>query len=190
MANVILDVDTDNLFPASPTNHVLHISRFPQTSFVVQECTLPGFMMTMGQQIMPGMTIHHPPDKMTFDPLTVTLLVDEEFRAYRELYRWATGVTGGEDRSVLVQQFINDQSTYLWPDTTPHTAYGRAATTTAGLTILNGAKVPILRVMFYNVHLTQVTGVQFSVTTPDTNMPLTTTATFAYDFYSIVEVGR
>lgn len=185
-----LPVDTFNLFPAAPQNHVFHLARLPQLSFVVQEVNLPGIMATPARMMVPGLAVRHAADRLTYDPLTVTFLVDEEFRAHRELHRWLVGITGGEDRTTLVQQFINDQATYLWPETTDQHTYGRATSTTAGLTIVNGAKIPILRVMFHNVHLTQIGSVQFSTTTPDTITPLTSTATFEYDFFSIVDVFR
>ena len=60
--------------------------------------------------------------------------------------------------------------------------------THAGLTIVNGSKVPILRVLFYNVHVVQLGPVQFSVTAVDTLPTITSTATFEYDFYSIMDI--
>lgn len=186
MSNIVIPTGTCNLFPAAPNNHVLHISRMPHLSFVIQESALPGFSANPARVMTPGLMMRASADRLTYDPLTVTFLVDEDFRAHRELHRWLNGTTGGEDRTVLTQQFVDDHEQYFWEQ--PDRAFDRMAATHAGMTIVNGAKTPILRILFYNVHLLNVGPVQFTITNPDTNMVMTSTATFEYDFYTIVEI--
>lgn len=186
MSNIAIPAGTCNLFPASPTNSVMYFSRLPQLSFVLQDVALPGVSGVPARIAAPGLAMRMSADHLTYDPLNVTFMVDEEFRTHRELHRWLTGVTGGEDRTVLTQRFVDEQAQYMWAE--PGREFNRYASTNAGLTIVNGGKIPILRVLFYNVHLTAIGPVQFTTTTTDTNVPMTSTATFEYDWFSIYEI--
>lgn len=191
MSNLSLSSDTFNLFPAAPASFLLRFERMPYLSFVVQEVALPGISAVAPQVALPGVNVRYQPDRLTYEPLQVTFLVDEEFRVHRELHQWLAGMTGRDDRSTLTAAFVNDQAEFVW-GTGPATSGKRLAETsrtTAGLTIVNESKIPILRVLFYNLYPTAVGPVQFSVTV-DPLTTLTSTATFEYDFYSIVEIRR
>lgn len=191
MSNISLPADTYNLFPASPANHVMRFARLPHLSFVIQEVALPTVSATI-PRIESNFTSRFSPTRLNFDNLSVTFLVDEEFRAHRELFSWLWGVTGGDDRSTVTQQFLSDQqSKYTWPAVRGNRSEILESTsrTYAGLTIVNAAKIPILRILFYNVFISSLGGVQFS-TTADTLTPLTATATFEYEFYTIYEIRR
>lgn len=189
MNNLSLPTDTFNLFPSDPTSHVVQFSRMPMTTYVVQEVNLPSVTarnITLGT---PNINVHHLADRLSYDSLQISFLLDEEFKAWRELYSWLLGTTGGYDRSVLVAEFIDQNINFVQQDP-PNRRLDRAARTTAGLTIVNGAKIPILRFMFHNVYISSLGQVQFSTTTTDTLTPLTCTATFEYDYYSLVELRR
>lgn len=189
MSNLSLPSDTFNLFPADATSHVMQFVRMPMTSYVIQEVNLPGVAARTPTTTMPGLTINHMPDRLVYDPLTVTFLVDEEFQAWRELYAWMYGVTGGDDRSVVTAKFLQDHAEFVFPETPKH-RFDLAARTTAGLTIVNAAKIPVLRFVFHNVYITGLSAVQFTTTSTDTLVPLTCQATFAYDWYSLVQIRR
>lgn len=191
MSNISLPADTFNLFPASPANHVIRFARMPQTSFVIQEVNLPGLSAAL-PRIESGGTpfTKFAPTRLDFEPLQITFLIDEELRAHQELYKWLWGITGGIDRSQVTAEFINDQAQYIWPDTkNKQNALNAVSHTYAGLTIVNGSKLPILRILFYNVWISNLGGIQFS-TTADTLTPLTAQATFEYDFYSMFQIRR
>jgi len=179
-------IETFNLFPASPINSVLFFSRMPETSFVIQDVRLPGLTATPARMLAPGLAVRHAPDRLTYDPLSITFMVDEEYRAHRELHDWLIGMTGGEDRSTLTAEFDAKQQNWMVPETNAFKNHGRACSTFAAMTIVNGAKIPVLRVLFYNVYPMQVGEVAFSTMATDTITPLTSTATFEYDYYRLV----
>lgn len=188
MSSLSLPSDTFNLFPASPTNHVIQFARMPMVTFLVQEVNLPSVSGRIAQIASPGVITRHVSDKLTYDPLTVTLMLDEEFRAWRELYSWLLGMSGGYDRSVLVADFIKQQFDYVSIDAKHQ--HANASRTTAGLTIINAAKIPMVRYIFHNVYITSLGEVRFDTKAMDTITPLTFTATFEYDYYSLVEIRR
>lgn len=179
-----------NLFPAAPFSHIIQFERMPETTFVVQEVNLPGVSATPARVPAPGLVVRHGPDRLIYEPLTATFIIDEEFRAHRELHSWLIGMTGGEDRSFLTEEFLKQHQDYLWPDnSTRSQKFSQLQSTTAGLTIVNEAKIPLLRVVFYNLYITALGAVQFSIT-GDPMTVMTSTATFEYDFYTIVEIKR
>jgi hypothetical protein len=190
MSNLSLPADTFNIFPLDPTNHVMQFSRLPMTTFVVQEVSLPGVTARPSTVNGPGMMIHHLADKLVYEPLTVTFMMDEELRAWRELYAWLLGATGGYDRSVIVAEFIDEQINYVWPEKAQY-RQDMAARTTAALTIINPAKIPMLRVVFNNLYITGLSALSFSTKETDTiSSTMSCTATFEYDWYSVVEYRR
>ena len=189
MSNISLSSATFNLFEAAPANHIMRFERMPYTSFMVQEVNLPGITTTAAQVGLPGLTVKHAPDRLNYEQLQVTFLVDEEFTVHRELHRWMVGMTGREDRSTLTAQFVRDQADYAWGETGPSRALATTSRTTAGLTIVNGARNPILRVLFFNVYPVALGPVAFSVTADPTTV-LQSTATFEYDFYTLVEIRQ
>lgn len=188
MSTLSLPSDTFNLFPASPTNHVIQFARLPMTTFLVQEVNLPAVSGRIAQVATPGAITRHMSDKLTYEPLTVTFMLDEEFRAWRELYAWLLGMSGGYDRSVLVADFVRQQFDYVESD--PKYRHANASRTTAGLTIINPAKIPMLRFIFHNLYITSLSDVRFDTKAMDTISPLTVSATFEYDYYSQVQIRR
>jgi hypothetical protein len=89
---------------------------------------------------------------------------------------------------VLVQNFITEQFDYVEFD--PKYRHASASRTTAGLTIVNPSKIPMLRFIFHNLYITGLSEVRFDTKSTDTITPLTCTATFEYDYYSQVQLRR
>lgn len=189
MTTIPANPNAFTLFPASPVNHVINFAKLPNLSFVVQEVSLPGISATPARVQTPGLVSRHIPDRLTYEALNVTFLIDEEFRTHKELYSWLSGVTGGEDRSVLTAKFVNDQYQYEWPNSRPADALNRLGSTEAGLTIVGVDRKPKFRFAFHNLYITQLGPVQFSTTVADTNIPMTTTASFEFDYFSIVQMS-
>lgn len=189
MSTLSIPSDAFNLFPADSISHVMQFARMPMTTYTLQEVTLPALTTRPATMTALGMNVRHLPDKLTYDPLTVSFLVDEEFRAWRELYSWLQGTTGGPDRSVVTAEFIGSQIDFVYPEK-PAAQLDATGRTTAGLTIINAAKIPMLRFVFHDVYITSLGQIQFSTTSVDPITPLTCQATFEYSYYSIVEIRR
>lgn len=189
MSTLSIPSDTFNLFPADALSHVMRFARLPMTTYVIQEVNLPTVSTRTAVIATPGISTKHLPDRLTYDPLTISFLVDEEFRAWREIYAWMYGTVGGPDRSVVTAEFLNSQENYIKYEK-PAGRLDRAGRTDAGLTIVNAAKIPLLRFIFYNVYPISLGQIQFSTTSTDPITPLTCQATFDYEYYSVVEIRR
>ncbi len=187
MSSLTVPLDTFNLFPAAPTDHVMVFSRMPHVSFTVQTVDLPGVQATPGRMMAPGLTIHHAPDRLTYDPLNITFLVDDSLLAFRELKSWLVGISGGPDRTYHTAKFVRDQMDVVWIEDKLEHRLGRLTTTYGCLTLLNGAKLPKLRVLFHNMIPISLGPISWS-TSADTLPAMTGTASFNYDYYTIIEV--
>lgn len=167
-------------------NHVMTFARLPHLSFLLQEVTLPGIMCTPARMAAPGLAVHHTGDRLNYESLVVTFMIDEQFTAHREMHSWLNGMTGGHDRSELTAQFMEDHYEFAWPVSRVNEQFNALTSTEAGLTIVGVDRKPLLRFLFHNLYITQLGTVRFSTTTTDTNIPLISTATFEYDYFSIV----
>ena len=178
--------ETLNLIPASPLDHTMVFARMPALTLTIQEVSLPGVSAQLGRATGPGMITYHHPDRLNYEPLNVTFLVDEQFLTHRELHRWLAASAGDADRTEIVARFIEEQQNYVWEGVGRPFDY--LPRTNATLTLLNGAKVPMLRVLFHNVMIASLGEVRFSATATDVTTALSSTATFNYDYYSIITV--
>ena len=92
-----------NLNYLSPVNFDLAINKLPKTRYFCTGVTLPGIIMSETQAsttlaIQPSM----PGDKITFDPLNVKFVVDEDMTNYQEIYNWIMALGPGMDTDDFV----------------------------------------------------------------------------------------
>lgn len=183
MSTFELPEEVQNLFPASPLNHVLVIQKFPFLTYHVQEFDLPAISVEPVITNSPRLALNLVPTRPKFDPLTVKFIVDEEFLTYKELYNWITGITDTNEREP-VADFLAKQAS-KWGG--PFVSSVQIVTSTIGLTILNANKTPILRIAFINAQPKHLSAISFS--TKETELtPITASATFAYDYYTITDL--
>jgi len=181
--SLLIDSTVVNLFPASPTNHVVHIEKFPTLSFTVQEVNLPGITAPTVKINNPRGVFHHAPTKMFFDALTVKFLVDETLAGYKEVYDWMTGVTGNNEDVTAGEYYAQLKQQRA----TPIASTATVVQSSIGLTIVNANKVPIIRVLFFNAQPVALSEIAFS-TTIDAQTAMTATCTFEYDSFHFVNL--
>ena len=62
--------------------------RMPNVSYFCQEVNIPGMVLGTALQPTPFSDIPIEGEKLTFDQLNVTFLVDEDLQNYQEIYSW------------------------------------------------------------------------------------------------------
>jgi len=88
---------------AKPVGFRLAIDRlkFPNAEFNVQTASIPEISVNAAQYATPQRTIEVSGDKVTYAPLTISFIIDENLTNYNEIHDWLFGlVTVPEDRSV------------------------------------------------------------------------------------------
>ena len=76
----------------SPVGFKLILTKTPKVDFLCQSANIP--QISMGTAVQPSYLkdIAVPGDKVLYDDLTVSFLVDEKMENYLSIYKWMTGL--------------------------------------------------------------------------------------------------
>jgi hypothetical protein len=77
---------------ASPTQFKFSIIKLPKVEYFCTAANIPG--ITLGgalSQVTPLKDVPLPGDKLTYEPLQMTFLVDENLENFQEIHGWLVG---------------------------------------------------------------------------------------------------
>src|SRR5690348_16298039 len=110
----------ENTSPLNPNEFRFYLHRAPYLSFFVQTVQLPTITLPPADTENPFTTIPYPGDHITWEPLTVEFLVDEDLKGYMEMYRWMRGMgfptTFEEYQEALADVRYNNRNEALFSD--------------------------------------------------------------------------
>lgn len=158
---------------------ILQLTRFtfiipdmPFLKYFCQTVSVPG--ISTGEVTVPtpfSNTYRHG-DKLAFEPLTVTALLDEDMRTWEETYKWLKGLTRPSSYDEYRRKSLEDK-TPLYYD--------------GYLTVNTNANNPNLRFKFHNCHPINIGSINFDTKTDADNIP-TCDFTFRYDLFEVERV--
>lgn len=160
-----------NLNYLSASNFRGNVHRLPETVFHLQRSNLPG--ISGNEIIVPTMLnpVKETYDKMTYNELMWSFLVDEEMKNYSEIFQWMHGV--GFPQNFKQYADLNLQS-QLKSD--------------ISIVILNSSKRPIKEVIFHDAFPTTLSDLQFDTTSPIFQY-LEAHVTFTYDYFTLNDIS-
>ena len=176
---------------SSPTQFRFLINQLPKVQYFTTEANIPGITLGEGQLNTPLKDIPLLGDKLTYEDLSITFIVDENLENYIEMHTWLTGIGFPKDRS----QFSTFRSTTSNVKTstrgvskdigdvrasTPELAMFSDAT----MTILTNKNNPVVECRFADVFPTSLSGLTYSQNQTDVEY-LTATVSFKYKIYEI-----
>jgi hypothetical protein len=183
---------------ASPTQFKFSIIKLPKVEYFCTAVNIPGITLggTMSQP-SPLKDIPIPGEKLTYEPLSMTFLVDENLENFQEIHGWLVGlgfprdhnefrdlVSSGNDRFPAKNQSISNEIGKV--------KYGAANTggtySDATLTILTSKNNSQLEVRFRNMFPTGLTGLSYNQQAADVDY-LTATVSFEYEIYDFATTG-
>ena len=183
---------------ASPTQFKFNILKLPKVEYFCTSVNIPGISLggTL-TQATPLKDIPIPGDKLTYEPLSMTFMVDENLENFQEIHGWLIGlgfprdysefrnlVASGSDRFPAKNQSINREvGTVKYGSPNVGGTYSDAT-----LTILTSKNNPQLEVRFRDVFPTALTGLTYSQQAADVDY-LTATVSFSYSIYDFASVG-
>ena len=92
-------------------NFRLLIDKVPTVEYYVQSVNIPGLQFTeVNQPFGIGVDAFFPGDKVTFDALSVTFLVDEDLENFKEMYDWMQAIVPFSSSSDF-HSFVDSQKT-------------------------------------------------------------------------------
>jgi hypothetical protein len=162
----IFNSQPDNINLLSPVGFRFNIEFLPQTNWFITSVNLPGISLAEVNQPTPFMPTQVPGNDLTFEPLNITFLVDENLNNWRELYDWLSGIGFPNEYSEYKDQKENRQ---IYSDAT--------------LTILNSNMNANYIVKFNDLFPTSISEVSFDSASADIE-GIKATATFRYLTYS------
>ena len=84
---------------ASPTQFKFSIIKLPKVEYFCTAANIPGITLGSASQPTPLKDIPIPGDKLDYDTLNISFLVDENLENYREIHGWLTGLGFPKDYS-------------------------------------------------------------------------------------------
>ena len=174
---------------ASPTQFRFGIHQLPKVEFFTVSANLPGISAGTVTQATPFKDIPLMGEKMEYENLSISFIVDEYLENYISLHNWMVGIGFPENR----EQFRT------FRDVTSNTPAGggtptvdrigsatadRATYSDAFLQILSNKNNPIVEVNFENMFPISLSALDFSQSATDVEY-MVASAEFAYQIYEI-----
>ena len=183
---------------ASPTQFRFSIIKLPKVEYFATAANIPGIQLGQANQPTPLKDVPITGDKLEYDNLNISFLVDENLENYREIHGWLTGLGFPKDN----EQFRNLQNagSDRFP-TTKNTGLNKelgqirkavqddgGLYSDATLFVLTSKNNANLEVRFRDLYPVSLSGLDYNQQETDIQY-LTANVTFAYKIYEFATVG-
>ena len=182
----------------SPTQFKFSIHKLPKVEYFCTSVNVPGISLGDAVQATSLKNIPIPGDKLTYEPLQMTFLVDENLENFQEIHGWLVGLGFPRDHREFRNLLSSGDDRFPTRNTSNvSTEAGKSkfAAADAGptlsdatLTVLSSKNNAQLEVRFRDVYPTGVTGLQYDQQAADVDY-LTATVSFNYLIYDFATVG-
>jgi hypothetical protein len=192
----VIDRTTTKFDYASPIQFRFKMTKLPLVEFTVQTANIPGISLGSTSFETPLKDIAGVGDKVSYQTLDVSFLVDENLNNYKEIHDWITGLGFPQDH----KQFKTLQGTGAdrFPGTTSSTAARGTSIpqpadeggiySDATLTVLNSKNIAKTEIRFQNVFPISLGSLSYDIKASDVDY-LQVSASFNYMYYDIVQIS-
>lgn len=163
-----------------PTKFLLSFDRIGKaTQYFCQLVNLPGINLGQAPINTPMLDIFAPGNKITYNPFSVTFLMDEGMIGWQQLHSWFRSIASPDSFSernrltALQNQYSKSTTKQQYSDAT--------------LTILSNLNNPIIRVKFYNMFPITLSDVMFD-TKQSADDIMTADAVFIFDYFDFEDI--
>ena len=160
----------------SPISYRLVIEKFPLLTFWCQSVNIPGISTTETTQSTPLRDIPMMGDKIEFETLDITMIVDEDLSNFKEIMNWMTGSAPVEKQEDFKEYLKTQYTTSIITD---YESYLSDAT----LHVLTNSKGHNKEVIFHDIFPTSLGAIAFD-STGEVD-PITTDVSFQIKDYVI-----
>ena len=193
----IIDREPTKLDYASPIQFRFKMTKLPKVEFFVQTANIPGISLGTATAVTPLYDYPIPGDKINYQTLDISFLVDENLNNYKELHDWISGLGFPKNH----QQFADLQATGAdrFPGSSASSValgHKRTATplaeggtyTDATLTVLSSKNIAKTEIRFQNVYPISLGALSYDIKASDVDY-ITVQASFNYLNYDIVQIS-
>ena len=180
---------------ASPVQFRFKCSKLPKVEFFCQTANIPGIGLGEAEVDTPLKSIPFPGDKVTYQDLAISFLVDENLENYKEIHDWIIGLGAPQNHTQFSD--LRATSSDRFPGTSSSNAITGQATadplpesgmySDATLTVLNSKNIAVTEIRFHNIFPTSLGALSYNVQASDVNY-LQTAVDFSYMYYEIVQL--
>jgi hypothetical protein len=181
---------------ASPIQFRFKMTKLPTVEFFVQSANIPG--ITLGDTTLPTplKDISMPGDKLTYQTLEVSFLVDENLNNYKEIHDWMTGIGFPQDHKQFADVLATGSDRFSRSTaSTAAVGSGKPAPLSEGgiysdatLIVLNNKNIAKTEIRFQNVYPTSLGSLSYDIKASDVDY-LQVSASFNYMYYDIVHIS-
>ena len=160
-----------------PNKFLLTFARTPNVTFFCQSLGVPGLSLGEIPVNNPFIDVYSPGEKVIYDLLNVTFMVDEELKSWLEVHDWIRAMTFPTD----FQEYrdLNRLNKFMTSRVDNKPQYSDAS-----VVLLSSSNKPYYRFNFHEVFPTSLsTFVMNTMDGPDTI--ITADATFRYSYYDV-----
>jgi len=157
-----------NLNQFNAVSFEVNIARLPHVEFFCQRIGIPSVVLGEAFQPMPFMNLPVEGDTLTFEPLNLSFILDEDLKNYQEIYNWMTAL--GFPREYGQFKTLKDASQSSEYD---------SMFSDMSIMLLTNKSNPNYEVTFTDVFPTSLSGVQLDVTQMALD-PIVVDATFNF----------
>ena len=183
---------------AAPTQFKFTITKLPKVEFFCTAANIPGISIGQANQPTPLKDIPIPGDKLDYDNLNISFLVDENLENYREIHGWMYGIGFPKARTQFADlvQANKDRFPTTGKDSKVTDAgkvkYGAEPLgpifSDATLNVLTSKNNANIEVRFNNVFPVSLSSLDFNQQANDIDY-LTATVSFKYKLYEFALKG-
>ena len=183
---------------ASPTQFKFNILKLPKVEYFCTSVTIPGIELSSGgTQATTLKDIPIPGNKLTYEPLQMRFIVDENLENFQEIHGWLVGLGYPRDHTEFQNLLASGTDRFPGRGTAVKTEPGKDRNATADtggtysdatLTVLSSKNNAQVEIRFRDVYPTGLTGLQYDQQAGDVDY-LTATVSFNYFVYDFASVG-
>jgi len=156
----------------SPIGFKINVKRLPNVEFFTQKVIIPGINTNAPEIPSPLTTLYSTGDRLIYQELDLSFIVDENMSNYKECLNWMESLTSTEELAQYSKLAKSDEGTVS--DIT--------------ITILNSHKNANLQFTFLDCSPVSLTGVSLDTTQSDVFYP-EASITFRYDRFKFSNIG-
>ena len=175
---------------ASPVQFRFKCSKLPEVEFFCQTANIPGIGLGQADIDTPLKSIPFPGDKVTYQDLAISFLVDENLNNYKEIHDWIIGLGAPQNHTQF--STLRDTGTDRFPGQTTNSPNNNTVPdggtySDATLTVLNSKNIAVTEIRFHNIFPTSLGALSYDVQASDVNY-LSVGVDFSYMYYEIVHL--
>lgn len=159
------------------TKFRITFDRLPGLTYFCQQANLPGLSLTEIVKPTPFVELYVPGEKLTYDTLNITFLVDEDLYGWKQIHDWMRGITFPTDFEEYLKLQRDSAKLLNYRSAAPTGQYSEAI-----MTIFTNKNNPNLRVKFYEVFPISLSTIIFNTQETAENI-IAADAAFRFTYY-------